>query len=278
MFCDLHMHSTASDGTDSPEMLPQLAKAAGVNAIALTDHDTTSGLDACAGACGECEIDFVPGIELSIDPGRPMGTLHLLGYFVRQDSEALNGIIKALHESRTSRNPRIVKRLQELGIDITEEEVLGHADGATIGRPHIASILHEKGYVKTIKEAFTRYLGASGAAYTRRDKIQPEDAIAAVHDAGGLAVLAHPVQLRLPSEDAIEQKIASLRDMGLDGVEVMHSDHTPTDVKYFTKLAERLNLMATGGSDYHGTRKTVKLGSQNVPYSIYERLEGARDS
>lgn len=270
-YCDLHLHSTASDGTDAPSQLPVLAKARGLAAIAITDHDTLAGHDACRAAAEENQIAFIPGIELSIDPGQPRGTFHLLGYFINDQSKALNSIIDQLTQSRLSRNPRIIEKLNQQGIDITEAEVLDLAGEATIGRPHIAAVLVDNGHADSISDAFSKYLGARGSAYTRRDKIQPEEAIPAVQDAGGLAVLAHPIQLKLDPH-ALEHKIKQLKEMGLDGLEVMHPDHSPDDTLTYQRLAEKYDLIPTGGSDYHGTRKTIKMGSQNVPLAIYERL------
>lgn len=288
MFCDLHMHSTASDGTDPPESLPTLAKDAGLAAIALTDHDTAAGLPACADAASRVGIAFVPGIELSADPrvaaslsetdapGIPAtGTLHILGYFIRHDDPQLAKLEGWLREARAQRNPQIVSRLNQLGVKIDYDDVIELAGGRVVGRPHIAQVLVRKGYVKSIHEAFVRYLGEGAAAHVRKDRLAADRAIDAIHHAGGLAMLAHPVQLRLPRPAALEHLVARLKDLGLDGIETRHCDHSARDTAHFEDLANRFDLLTTGGSDYHGSRKTCRLNDSRVPYSAYEALLGA---
>ncbi len=287
MYCDLHIHSTASDGTARPAELAVLAQRAGLAAIALTDHDTTAGLPECAQACAERNIAFVPGIELSADPGRirtgrsandvnaRRGTLHILGLFVRHDEPRLLKVQEKLLRARADRNPAIIAKLNELGVRIDEQEVIDEAGGQVVGRPHIAAVLLRKGYVKSIQDAFARYIGEGAAAYARKDRLSPDEAIDAIHRAGGLAMLAHPVQLRCESLDELRLLVRSLRDVGLDGIETRHSDHRPMDVEHFEELAVDLDLLTTGGSDYHGTRKSIALGSQQVPFEVYERLREA---
>lgn len=293
-FCDLHLHSTASDGTDAPHDLPRLCRDAGLSAFALTDHDTTAGLAACAAAAKKIKIDFVPGIELSANPdlnntGQPVGTLHILGYFIDPQDAGLAAISQRMIDARAQRNPRIIEKLNAQGVRITYEQVLDRAQGLAgtqdgdkpietiVGRPHIAQVLIDAGYVKSIHEAFTKYLGPAGGAYTRRDRLSAEEAIHAIHAAGGLASLAHPVQLDLPDDAALERFVAKLVDLGLDGIETRHSDHTSDDVERFSRIAERFVLHVTGGSDYHGSRKSVRLNSQAVPRSVYENLQTAID-
>lgn len=283
-YCDLHMHSTASDGTDAPEALPAIAKKHGLSAIALTDHDTTEGVSACAAACKKLKIAFVPGIELSTDPrvvrheplaqGR-LGTLHILGLFVKHDDALLLEIHEAMKETRLQRNPQIIENLNELGVRVTYEEVIalaGEMDTQIIGRPHIAQLLVRKGYVKSIADAFAKYIGEGKPAYARKNLLLPGDAINAIHHAGGLAVMAHPCQLRCPDDDALAHAVSKLKDMGLDAIETRHCDHTPAQTSLYEQLATRLNLLTSGGSDYHGSRKAQPIGSQNVPFEIYERL------
>lgn len=283
MTCDLHTHSTASDGTDAPGDLPRLAKKAGLKAVALTDHDTTAGLAAFMAAAKKARINAVPGIELSADPSllhpgpdkaARLGTLHILGYFIDPQAPHLRGIEARLREARAQRNPEMIQRLKALGMNIDYEEVIEAAGGAgaIVGRPHIGQVLMRKGYVKSIHEAFTRYLGQGGGAYVRKDRLSAEEAIDAIHEADGLAVLAHPTQLGIDGADQLEHAVATLKKLGLDGIETRHSDHEPRDTERFTKLAEKLNLLTTGGSDYHGSRKTVELGGQKVPLTVYERL------
>ena len=288
MACDLHTHSTASDGTDAPEALADLAVAAGLGAIALTDHDTTAGLDACAAACEARRVAFVPGIEISSDPGPPpgcdpasgvrRGTLHILGLFVRAADPRLAAVQQRMKAARDSRNPAIVERLNGLDVNLTYAEVqaLAREQGTgIIGRPHIAQALLRKGYVKSIQDAFARYLRQGAPAYVRRDRLPAVEAIAAIHHAAGLAVLAHPVQLGCADDDELEHVVKRLKDLGLDGIETRHGDHRPADVQRFEALAVRFALLTSGGSDFHGRRKAVELGSQRVPFNVYERLRAA---
>ena len=288
MYCDLHAHSTASDGTDAPADLPRLAKQAGLSAIALTDHDTTAGLPDFLAAAKRARIKAVPGIELSADPAiihnladetdddtPRVGTLHILGYFIQPDTPHLLEVQDRLLQAREQRNPQVIERLNELGMVIDYEEVTEAAGGHIVGRPHIGQVMMEKGYVKSIHEAFARYLGEQGEAYVRKDQLSAEEAIQAIHEAEGLAVLAHPVQLGLDSPSQLEPAVARLKTLGLDGIETRHSDHTPRDTELFTRLANKLGLAPTGGSDYHGSRKTLDLGSQKVPFEVYENLLNA---
>lgn len=296
MRVDLHTHSTASDGTDDPADLPRLARQAGLDAFALTDHDTTAGLAAAAAAARKQGVRFVPGIELSVhaDPfaskqtigedepaDPPAGSLHLLGYLVRTDCDALQALVKQLRDARATRNPQIIEKLRALGVNITEDDVLAAAqagasdeDEHAIGRPHIAQVLLQKGYVKSIHEAFARYLGSGAAAYTPRALPFAGPAIDAVHAAGGVAVLAHPVSLRL-GPDHLEHTVARLADLGLDGIETQHPDHETGDTRRLKNLAERFDLITTGGSDYHGSRKAIELGSVVAPEETLEKLEEA---
>jgi len=294
MRVDLHTHSTASDGTDSPADLPRLAKQAGLDGLALTDHDTTAGLAAAMTAAKKAGIRFVPGIELSIvaDPfaeaspladngPTDMGSIHLLGYHIQSDSNALMVIETRLRRARATRNPQIIEKLAKLGVRIDYDDVLtlaqagdeSHGEHA-VGRPHIAQLLVERGYVKSMHEAFARYLGPGAAAYVPRELPTADQAIAAIHAAGGVAVLAHPVHLGLSAAD-LEHHVARLADLGLDGVETQHSDHEPADTKRLNALAQRFDLLTTGGSDYHGSRKAIALGSVVAPDNTLEKLEEA---
>lgn len=308
MRVDLHTHSTASDGTDAPADLPRLAKAAGLDAFALTDHDTTAGLAPAATAAQQASVTFVPGIELSVHPdpfitddpafdadeagqAPPAGAMHLLGYHIDPTSEALAKLQTDLREARATRNPLIIDRLRELGVRIDYDDVLAvahagetngqhEADPASndsphaVGRPHIAQVLVERGYVKSIHEAFARYLGQGAAAYIPRRLPTAPQAIDAVHAAGGAVVLAHPALLGLGNDD-LEHHLARLADLGLDGVETHHPDHEAGDTRRLAALAERFDLVTTGGSDYHGSRKAIELGSVLAPPNTLQRLEDA---
>ncbi|MEM1355899.1 MAG: PHP domain-containing protein [Planctomycetota bacterium] len=305
---DLHTHSTASDGTDAPGDLARLARDRGLSCFALTDHDTTAGLEEAAAAAKKLKVTFVPGIELSASPDldaagsgnvvrvadedlqgpadlNRRGNLHLLGYHIRQDAPGLTRIARQQQRAREERNPAIIEKLQSLGVSIDYDEVLEAAggengtdlQGVSVGRPHIAQVLMTKGYVKSIHEAFLKYLGVGGAAYTRRDRLSAMAAIEAIHAAGGVAVLAHPVQMAL-DHAGVEHAVARLTTLGLDGLETRHSDHEPADVHRLTALADRYDLIPTGGSDYHGSRKAIQLGDVVCPDQTLERLARAAEA
>ncbi len=290
MFCDLHTHSTASDGTEPPSGLPALARAAGLGALALTDHDTTGGLAECERACRDVGIDFVPGIELSADPASieassaattaPAGTLHILGLFVKHDDAGLLAIHQRMQAARDDRNHRIICKLNDLGVRIDLDEVVNVVraqGGDVIGRPHVAQVLIQKGYAKSTQDAFVRYLGQGAPAYVPRTRLQAREAIQAIHRAGGLAILAHPVQLRCDDFDHLEHCVRRLKDQGMDGLETRHPDHTPADVERLEQMAQKLKLLTSGGSDFHGSRHTTALGCARVPIAVYQRLLEYRD-
>ena len=275
MSIDLHTHSTASDGTDAPRALGALASSAGLSVLALTDHDTTAGLASAAKSCDRAGVEFVPGIELSAQRGKERGTLHILGYFVDRSSAALKTVCAELAEARADRAPRIVASLNELGVDITLDEVLAQAGGAVIGRPHIAAVLVRKGYVKTVADGFARYIGQGKPAYHRKDQLEAARAIEAVHDAGGMAVLAHPIQLNYADDAELVQLVRDLVAAGLDGLETHHPDHHRGLVEQYTHLASRFDLVTTGGSDYHGDRKEHGLGCSEVSAEMFAGLREA---
>ena len=274
-FVDLHCHSTASDGTLAPEDVVRLARDSNLSALALTDHDTIAGVAAAAAEAARLGVDFIPGIEISATYPSP-GTLHILGYGVDPKSPVLHDLTRQLLEGRDTRNPRIVARLQELGVAITMEEVEREASGTVIGRPHIAAILQRKGYVSSIKEAFNKYLAEGGLAYFDKERLAPARALELIHQSGGVAVLAHPIQLRTENDAQLERVVKDLLDLGLGGVEVLHSDHDAAWVEKCTRLAERFGLIKTGGSDFHGRNKeSIRLGDANgrrVPREFFDKL------
>jgi 3',5'-nucleoside bisphosphate phosphatase len=284
MFVDLHTHSTASDGTYSPTDLIRAAKAAGLVGIALTDHDTGNGLAEAAAEAQKQNIRFVPGIEISADYPSP-GTLHILGHFIDPASEGLRKMSKILLEGRNARNPQIVERLNQLGAKITMQQVEGIAKEkvppgtpVVIGRPHIAEALVRANCVATIKQAFDVYLGTTGSAFFPKERLTPRQAIECIHDAGGLATVAHPVQLKADNPAHLATVINHLAEAGLDGLEVWHSDHDEKTTALMLDLATKYNLLPTGGSDFHGHHKADVLlgrGRRNVqvPVAVLDRLE-----
>lgn len=272
---DLHCHSTASDGTLPPSEVVALAVRNGLSALALTDHDTVAGVPEAAEAARKAGIDFVAGIEISCDVPKP-ATMHLLGYGVDPHSPVLLDLTKRLIEGRNDRNPKIIRRLNELGVQITMEELEKEANGGVIGRPHIAAILLRKGYVSSIKNAFDKYLAPGGAAYFDKERVSPTQAIDMVRQSGGLPVLAHPSQLRTENDAQLERSIKDLVDLGLAGLEVIHSDNNDAMTAKYAALADKYGLLKTGGSDFHGTnKKDISLGTANrrrIPREFYDAL------
>jgi len=276
-YCDLHTHSAASDGALSPADLIALADRERLAGVALTDHDTTAGLVEAARAAERTEgVTFIPGVEISA--AFPQGTLHILGLGVDSANEAMAVVMAGLLAARNRRNPLMIAKLQRLGIEVTMDEVLAAAGGARAGgrvvsRMHMAAVLTRKGYVRNTTEAFNRYLAAGAPAHVEKERMQPAEAIDAIHVAGGLAVLAHPVHLQFATFAECERLVRVLIDAGLDGVEVYHSDHSDAQTRFLLDLARRLDLAVTGGSDFHGsTKPNVRLGRPRVPVSIMEGL------
>jgi hypothetical protein len=274
-YVDLHCHSTASDGTLSPTQVVRLAVESGLSALALTDHDTIGGIAEAAAEAKAQNLDFLPGIEISCEYPHP-GTMHLLGYGIDPDSTVLRDLTTTLIAGRDNRNPRIIAKLQELGVSITMEEVENESGGVVVGRPHIAAILLRKGYVSSIKNAFDKYLAPGGLAYFDKERLTARQAISMIRQSRGLPVLAHPIQLRTENDAQLERVIKDLLDLGLAGIEVIHSDHDDALIEKYTRIAGRYALLMTGGSDFHGTnKKDIQLGlarGRRVPREYFERL------
>jgi len=268
---DLHSHTNCSDGSATPAELVWLAASAGAAAVAITDHDTLAGLAEGRAAAQEAGIEFINGVEISAE-FHP-GTMHILGYLIDESSTELNAALEELRRARLERNPQIAARLQELGMDVPYEEVAGLAGNEVVGRPHFASLLVRKGYVDTIKEAFDRFLAKGTPAYVEKRRLSPADSIAVIRAAGGVAVLAHPYQMQLSDEDT-ETQVRQLKALGLDGIEAIYSRLSQSERDRYARLARRLDLLVTGGSDFHGSFKpdiriVSGLGDLEVPY---ERL------
>lgn len=274
-FIDLHCHSTASDGTLPPEEVVRLAKRNGLTGLSLTDHDTIGGVAVAAAEAAKLGIDFIPGIEISATFPQP-GTLHILGYGVDPHSPVLHDLTRGLIDARDNRNPQIIAKLNELGVTISMRELEQQAAGGVMGRPHIAAILLRKGYVSSIKQAFDKYLGQGGLAYFDKERLEPERAFELIHQSGGVAVLAHPIQLRTTNDGELDRVVKDLVDLGLVGIEVIHSDHDAAWIEKCSRLADRYNLLKTGGSDFHGSnKKDINLGVANgkkIPREWMDRL------
>jgi 3',5'-nucleoside bisphosphate phosphatase len=285
-FVDLHTHSTASDGTLSPTELMRAAAHVGLAGIALTDHDTGNGLKEAAAEAARLGLRFVPGVEISAEFPAP-GTLHILGHFVDVESPGLTKMSRILLEGRNARNPKIIARLNELGCKVTMEQVeaiarehVAPGKPVVLGRPHIAEALLRGGCVASFKQAFEVYLGTTGAAYFPKERLTPRQAIACIHEAGGLATVAHPVQLKYDNPAHLGTLINHLAEAGLDGIEVWHCDQDEKAGGLMLAMAQRYNLIPTGGSDFHGRPKPdVALGrgrdNVRVPVEVLDSLEAA---
>ncbi len=277
---DLHIHTTASDGTLTPSEVISLAHELNLQAIAITDHDTLAGSKEALQAGIPPSIDFLTGVEISA--GSPplyagSGSFHLLGYSIRLDDPALNHALEKLQLARKNRNPAIINRLNDLGISITLDEVRQEAGQGQLARPHIGQVLVKKGIVKSMNAAFNRYLGTDGSAYVDKFRIECHKAIELILAAGGIPVLAHPGLLNCKTSDQFDELFTGLKEMGLQGVEVIYSEHTPEQTRLFAELAQRHNLLQTGGTDFHGTiQPHIAIGSGKgdlfVPYELYEKL------
>jgi len=265
---DLHSHTTASDGELSPEDLLARARAAGVTTLAVTDHDTVKGLARAQAAADAQGIRLVPGIEVSAEAeGREM---HVLGHFVDPTEPGLASYSERLGDERAVRMGRMVERLNQLGFPLTLEEVERIAAGAHLGRPHLALALLARGYVTSTREAFDRFLADGKPAYVGRFRLPAEEAIAMLHRAGGTATVAHPGSSKVSS-----YTLERLAKAGLDGLEIFHPDHVPSQREAFLRQAEALGLVPTAGSDYHGPRVTPdrSLGMVSLDPSHLARLE-----
>lgn len=272
---DLHTHSNHSDGSLAPRHLVQLAKESGLHAIALTDHDTVAGVEEAVLAGKELGVEVVPGVEISAQ--YPPGTMHILGYYINASHPELLEALKRLQQARAARNPKIVRQLQDLGLEITTDEILD-LSGGQVGRPHIAKALVQRGYVSSIDEAFDRYLQKGAVAYVEKFRFPPEEAIALIRGAGGLAVLAHPFTLGMEKLGQLSELVSELREMGLEGIEVFYPNHTEKMASIYANVAQRLGLVVTGGSDFHGNfRDHSYLGKVGQgQYLDYGLLEGLR--
>ncbi len=268
---DLHTHSTASDGVLTPSEVARLAVERGLVAIALTDHDSLSGIAEAQQAAAGTPLEVIAGVEISCEG--EWGDLHLLGFYVDQANGRLSSQLEEMRAGRLKRARRMVARLQDLGLELEWEEVQALAGGESVGRPHVARALLNRGHVSSVEEAFAIYLGRSGPAYVARTRVTPCEAVATITEAGGVPVLAHPA---CSGERAIA-RVAGLADCGLRGLEVHYPHHAPSDVKRLLGLCERHGLLATGGSDFHSPNggEGAALGSVDVPLECLERLREA---
>ncbi|MEA2060906.1 MAG: ribonuclease III [Thermodesulfobacteriota bacterium] len=279
---DLHVHSTASDGSVPPlEIIEKALSIPGLQAISITDHDTIEGVRQVIETGLPPSLEFITGIEISADPLENInstGSFHILGYGISIHDTTLNHTLKKLKQARIERNPRIIEKLNLLGCPLTLEEV---RDGCTgtgqMGRPHIASAMVKKGFVSSLQEAFDKYLAAQKPAYVDKFRLSCRDAIDLIRDAGGIPVLAHPFLIQPGSSEQLPEIIDQLVAMGLKGIEVYYTDNTTPETEFLEQLAREKKLLVTGGSDFHGTLKKgteigTGKGSLYVDYVHFQRL------
>ena len=274
---DLHTHTNFSDGSFSPTALVKLAHQKGLHILAITDHDTTEGLTEAMEATQSLPLELIPGIELSAEfQGRET---HILGYFIDLSDSQFQTRLERLRATRLDRIHQILDRLQTLSLEISLSEVEHVAGSGTIGRPHIAQLLIEKGYVKGMKEAFERFLGVRGTAYVRRAVPEAAEIITWIIDAGGVPILAHPYWEGLNADEAVVS-CRTLIDQGLRGLEVFYGGFSARQISLNLHLARQFNVLITGGSDFHGTFKPeisigTGRGSLKVPSKVVDHLRAA---
>ena len=270
---DLHTHSNASDGSYAPGDLVKLAAKSGVTTLALTDHDTVSGIAEAQAAGKKYGVTLIPGVEISID--FTPGTMHICGYYLDIDNTELRAGLNFVQVARRNRNPRIIEKLNVLGVAITLDEVKEVAGPDQLGRPHFAQVLVQKGYVKNNQEAFDKYLTKGAPAYMDKQRLPLDRAVSMIQAAGGVAVLAHPIQLKLNSWQEYREKITELKNAGITGVEAFNSYQSEEENQQFYTIATELEMLITAGSDFHGAIKPkVKLGQfgKNIPIKLDDVL------
>lgn len=265
---DLHIHSTVSDGRLSPAEVVRKSAEAGLTVIALADHDTVAGIvPALEAAKAFPRLKVIPSVEISTDV--PEGEVHVLGYFIDYTSPELLPILERMCNSRQERAQGMIAKLGKLGIHIEWGRVQEIAGDSSMGRPHLAQAMFEKGYISSIKEAFTKYISRNGPAYVEREKMTPVEAAELILGANGLPVLAHPLTINDPEAIVVEMKAA-----GLVGIEAYYAGYTTEEINRLVSLAERYGLIATGGSDYHGLDASTEtvIGGADVPTESAEQL------
>lgn len=277
---DLHIHSTASDGSLHPSQILEQAVQLGLAAISITDHDTLEGSRQALDHGIPSQLAFLTGVEISSNPPESFpggGSLHILGYGLRVDDAALCATLSRLQEARKNRNPKIVERLAQLGIRISLDEVREEVGEGQLGRPHIARLLLAKGIVGSLDEAFDVYLGKGRPAYVEKYRVDCRQAIQQIRQAGGIAVLAHPGLLQKGESTVVENLVSDLKASGLEGIEVYYSDHSRSQTAAYLHMAEKYGLLVTGGSDFHGkmfpdVKMGIGTGDLCIPVAVYEKI------
>ena len=275
---DLHLHTNKSDGRLAPTELVRLAHAGGVRRMALTDHDTTDGVEEAIAEGKILGVEVIPGVELGTDSRS--GDMHMLGLFLDHQDAALQETMARFREGRVARVYKIVSNLAEVGVNISVDRVFEIAGEASVGRPHVAQALLEAGYIKNMPEAFEKWLAYGGPGDVPRDKLSPEDAIGLIHAVGGLAVVAHPYE----GKNVLDQ-LPGLAEAGLDGVETYYPGYGPDRVEELLGLCRTLSILPTGGTDFHGFPHRMASGGEpilhhpgsvEIPPSVLDALEARR--
>ena len=274
---DLHTHSTFSDGTFTPLQLVKYAEEKGLKAFAITDHDTTEGIKEAKSI--ETNVEVLSGVEISTRYDKK--EIHIVGLYVNENDADLNKQLKYYREKRVTRNFEILEKLNSLGVDITIDDVKESCTGDVISRAHIAKALVSKGFVGSYTEAFDRYLGDNKCAYVPRETLNYEESMELITKAGGVPVLAHPLLYKM-SDTNLENMMVKLRQKGLKAVEVYYSTHSNSDTQHVMAMANRVGLIYSGGSDFHGATKPkidmgTGMGKLAVPYEILEKIRGERN-
>lgn len=274
---DLHTHSTFSDGTFTPLQLVKYAEEKGLKAFAITDHDTTEGIKEAKSI--ETNVEVISGVEISTRYDKK--EIHIVGLYVNENDADLNKQLKYYREKRVTRKFEILEKLNSLGVDITIDDVKESCTGDVISRAHIAKALVSKGFVGSYTEAFDRYLGDNKCAYVPRETLNYEESMELITKAGGVPVLAHPLLYKM-SDTNLENMMVKLRQKGLKAVEVYYSTHSNSDTQHVMAMANRVGLIYSGGSDFHGATKPkidmgTGMGKLAVPYEILEKIRGERN-
>ncbi|MBD5465289.1 MAG: PHP domain-containing protein [Lachnospiraceae bacterium] len=277
---DLHVHSTKSDGSYTPSELVEYAMKKGLSAFALTDHDTTEGLEEAFLAAEGKDIEVIPGIEFSTEyQGKD---IHILGLYIDYKGEEFRKYLKDFQQSREIRNEKMCKKLVEHGVDISYEGLKERFPGAVLTRAHYARFLWEEGYVSGMKEAFDRYIGDHAPCFLPREKVTPVQAVKLILKAGGVPVLAHPLLYGM-SDKRLEELVAELKEAGLKGIEAIYSTYNSGEERQMKKLAKKYGLLISGGSDFHGAAKpgldlATGYGKLVIPYEILERIKEEKEN
>lgn len=269
---DLHLHTTHSDGTLTPTELVDLCARSGLKVIAVSDHDSTEGIEEALSAAETRGIEVIPAIEMSADV--PNNEIHMLGYFVDTNDQQFQDTLAKFRAGRKDRAREMVERLNDLDIHITWEQVQRIADGAAVGRPHIAQAMVERGYVQYNKDAFDRYLGRNGLAYIQRPRLKPEEAIQMLLQNGALPAMAHPLYYERTNIPALKKTIANLKEAGMVGLEVHYGEFSNDEIETLKSIATELDLVPCGGSDYHasGNPGEIHPGDAGPPMSSVDEL------